>query len=70
MRRKKSDILFGSAQEHHCETHETAAEKKIQNRKQVRQMSDKSVKKVAFCTLGCKVNQYETDAMNELFSAR
>lgn len=33
-------------------------------------MSDKNVKKVAFCTLGCKVNQYETDAMNELFSAR
>ena len=33
-------------------------------------MSDKSVKKVAFCTLGCKVNQYETDAMNELFAAR
>ena len=33
-------------------------------------MSEKNVKKVAFCTLGCKVNQYETDAMNELFSAR
>lgn len=24
-------------------------------------------KSVAFCTLGCKVNQYETDAMRELF---
>lgn len=24
---------------------------------------------VAFCTLGCKVNQYETDAMEELFAA-
>ena len=22
---------------------------------------------VAFCTLGCKVNQYETEAMTELF---
>lgn len=28
------------------------------------------MRKVAFCTLGCKVNQYETDAMNELFTAR
>ncbi len=27
------------------------------------------MKSVAFCTLGCKVNQYETDAMEELFSA-
>ena len=27
------------------------------------------MKKVAFYTLGCKVNQYETDAMNELFRA-
>ena len=25
------------------------------------------MKKVAFYTLGCKVNQYETDAMRELF---
>ncbi len=25
------------------------------------------MKSVAFCTLGCKVNQYETDAMHELF---
>ena len=25
------------------------------------------IKKVAFCTLGCKVNQYETEAMEELF---
>lgn len=24
---------------------------------------------VAFCTLGCKVNQYETDAMEEMFAA-
>ena len=24
-------------------------------------------KKVAFCTLGCKVNQYETNAMEEAF---
>ena len=23
--------------------------------------------KVAFCTLGCKVNQYDTDAMREMF---
>ena len=23
--------------------------------------------KVSFCTLGCKVNQYDTDAMRELF---
>ena len=27
------------------------------------------MKKVAFYTLGCKVNQYETDAMRELFVA-
>lgn len=27
------------------------------------------MKSVAFCTLGCKVNQYETDAMEELFGA-
>lgn len=27
------------------------------------------MKKVAFYTLGCKVNQYETEAMSELFSA-
>lgn len=25
------------------------------------------MKKVAFCTLGCKVNQYETNAMEEKF---
>ena len=25
------------------------------------------MKKVAFCTLGCKVNQYETNAMEESF---
>ncbi len=25
------------------------------------------MKKVAFCTLGCKVNQYETNAMQEKF---
>ena len=25
------------------------------------------MKKVAFCTLGCKVNQYETNAMEEAF---
>lgn len=25
--------------------------------------------KIAFCTLGCKVNQYETESMRELFSA-
>ena len=25
------------------------------------------MRSVAFCTLGCKVNQYETDAMEELF---
>lgn len=30
-------------------------------------MSEKLLKSVAFCTLGCKVNQYETDAMIELF---
>lgn len=30
-------------------------------------MNEKNVKTVAFCTLGCKVNQYETDAMMELF---
>lgn len=28
-----------------------------------------SGKTVAFCTLGCKVNQYETDAMEEMFEA-
>lgn len=28
------------------------------------------MKKVAFCTLGCKVNQYETQAMSELFENR
>ena len=27
------------------------------------------MKSVAFCTLGCKVNQYETDAMEEMFAA-
>lgn len=27
------------------------------------------MKRVAFCTLGCKVNQYETDAMEELFQS-
>ncbi|MBQ4160426.1 MAG: tRNA (N(6)-L-threonylcarbamoyladenosine(37)-C(2))-methylthiotransferase MtaB [Clostridia bacterium] len=27
------------------------------------------MKKVAFCTLGCKVNQYESQAMGELFTA-
>lgn len=27
------------------------------------------LKSVAFCTLGCKVNQYETDAMEEMFQA-
>lgn len=27
-------------------------------------------KKVAFCTLGCKTNQYETDAMTELFAEK
>ena len=26
------------------------------------------MKSVAFCTLGCKVNQYETDAMTEQFA--
>ncbi len=26
--------------------------------------------KIAFCTLGCKVNQYETESMREMFSAR
>ena len=25
-------------------------------------------KTVAFCTLGCKVNQYETEAMTEMFA--
>ena len=25
------------------------------------------MKKVAFCTLGCKVNQYETNAMEQKF---
>lgn len=28
------------------------------------------MKKVAFCTLGCKVNQYETEAMTSLFKKR
>lgn len=28
------------------------------------------VKKVAFYTLGCKVNQYETEAMLEMFKKR
>ena len=28
------------------------------------------MKKVAFCTLGCKVNQYETEAMTSLFKQR
>lgn len=28
------------------------------------------MKKVAFCTLGCKVNHYETEAMAELFKSR
>lgn len=28
------------------------------------------MKKVAFCTLGCKVNQYETEAMTSLFKHR
>lgn len=28
---------------------------------------DIKMKKAAFCTLGCKVNQYETEAMEELF---
>lgn len=28
------------------------------------------MRSVAFCTLGCKVNQYETDAMEELFRAQ
>ena len=28
------------------------------------------MKKVAFCTLGCKVNQYETEAMTSLFKNR
>lgn len=28
---------------------------------------DKVMKKVAFCTLGCKVNQYETNAMEQQF---
>ena len=26
--------------------------------------------RVAFCTLGCKVNQYETQALEQLFAAR
>ena len=26
--------------------------------------------KVAFCTLGCKVNQYETQALEQLLAAR
>lgn len=28
------------------------------------------MKKVAFYTLGCKVNQYETEAMLEMFKRR
>ena len=28
------------------------------------------MKTVAFCTLGCKVNQYETEAMAELFKEK
>lgn len=28
------------------------------------------MKTVAFCTLGCKVNQYETEAMSELFKSK
>ena len=28
------------------------------------------MKKVAFYTLGCKVNLYDTEAMQELFAAR
>ena len=28
------------------------------------------MKKVSFCTLGCKVNQYETEAMSSLFKQR
>ena len=28
------------------------------------------MKKVSFLTLGCKVNQYETEAMTELFTSR
>ena len=27
------------------------------------------MKKAAFCTLGCKVNQYETEAITELFAS-
>ena len=27
------------------------------------------IKKAAFCTLGCKVNQYETEAISELFAS-
>ena len=30
-------------------------------------MKKVSMKKVAFCTLGCKVNQYETNAMSQKF---
>ena len=26
--------------------------------------------RIAFCTLGCKVNQYETQALERLFTAR
>ena len=26
--------------------------------------------KVAFCTLGCKVNQYDTDAMREMLDRK
>ena len=28
---------------------------------------ENKMKKVAFCTLGCKVNQYETNAMEQQF---
>ena len=28
------------------------------------------MKTVAFCTLGCKVNQYETEAMSEMFKEK
>ncbi len=41
----------------------------IQDRRidKVSNIGEKDVKKVAFMTLGCKVNQYETEAMEELF---
>ena len=32
-------------------------------------MNEKNIHTAAFYTLGCKVNQYETDAMNELFDS-